>query len=550
MIASASAQYLSLLGWALSGAAGLKALGLPVPLTALTACGALALGAAKLLQEPSGADRRVFRLSPVSARARRLSTRFLPTITALLGRADDALEAHARFEAEVGVGSVPAFRRWLLSGLRAAAYWVPVCLLAMLAGAAVASPLKLAGGGLGLAETETGRWLLRQSWPRLAGRVAAVDALGQLFLMSGFDGLSAAFRRGGFRKDDPEFAAAAVLTACLLSYLRVEGFAWMQAAPMLAIQLALFYAYARARTRLVPCAANVAMGLASLYSARMVVLLKADLGSVDSLPGIPGGRGVLAVLAASLALFALSAALRFGAAPGRNFLSAAARDEWARLRATGLRWSAPSELPKTPLSVVPVGLLWGVAVYLASYAAYYAAYALVPTEEVVPAVLKQTLLMPLDMLVYLFIIGAALEELIFRKGLFKALRERLGTEEPGAGLWPAAVVSAAVFSAFHFVDFGVVLRFLGVNASRLIQSMLVVYGFSWAGFTARVAAGVLLALLYDQAGILLIPVVAHFTSNLLEAIGLRWGLSWFLAAVAGIFALQLLERRPRRPSGQ
>jgi membrane protease YdiL (CAAX protease family) len=71
--------------------------------------------------------------------------------------------------------------------------------------------------------------------------------------------------------------------------------------------------------------------------------------------------------------------------------------------------------------------------------------------------------------------------------------------------------------------------------------MMMVYGFTWAGFAGRAAAGLLLALLYDRAGVLLVPIIAHFTSNLLEAVGLRWGLSWFLAAVAVIFALQLID---------
>ena len=76
--------------------------------------------------------------------------------------------------------------------------------------------------------------------------------------------------------------------------------------------------------------------------------------------------------------------------------------------------------------------------------------------------------------------------------------------------------------------------------------MMMVYGFSWAGFMGRAAAGLLLAALYDRAGILLVPIIAHFTSNMLEAVGLRWGLPWFLAALAAIFALQLLDDRGAR----
>ena len=553
-IISASGPVLIFGGYAFFGVAGLRVFGYSVPLTLLTALGVTALGAAKFLGKAAGTDSPSLRHSGGSAGRGRLLDRFLPTIMDSVRRADAALTAHERFEAEVGGGSPTAFRNWLLSGLKAAAHWIPVSLLAMLAGAVLVSPLKLLSGGLGLAQTETGHWLLRQSWPRLAGRVLAVDVLGQVYLMSGFAVFELLFKRLGFKKGDPALASAAVLSSAFLSYLLISGFSRMQALPMLGIQMALFYAYARTRTLLVPGAANVVMGLASLYSARMVVLLTADLGSIDRLPGIPGAWGVLAVLGVSLGLFAALAAWRFGAAEG-NFLKAAAREQWELTRSAGDWWSRPAELPKSPLALAPVGTLWGIGIYLASYLSYYAVYWIIPAAETVPAMLKQTLLMPLDMLVYIFLIGAALEELIFRMGLFKALFNRLGPKNDGTRFWLAAVVSAVVFSAFHFIDFSVVLRFLGINASRLIQSMMMVYGFTWAGFSGRVAAGLLLALLYDRAGILLIPIIAHFTSNLLEAVGLRWGLTWFLAAVAGIFALQLLDdrgrerlRRPARPT--
>jgi membrane protease YdiL (CAAX protease family) len=511
---------LTLGGGVLFGAAGLQALGFSVPLAPLTALGVLALGASKFLRAPRAFESPVHRPYGSIGRFERPLKRFLPTITAMMGRADAALTAHARVESRVGGGSPSAFRDWLFSGLRAAAYWVPVCLVAMLAGAVLISPLKLAAGGLGLAQTETGHWILRQPWPLLVFRVTAIEVLGQVYLLAGFDAIKALFRRLEFKLGDAELSSASVLAACYFSFLLLHGFAWMQAAPLLGIQVALFYAYARSRTMLVPCAANVAMGLASLYSARMVVLLTADLGSIDSLPGIPGARGVLAVLAVSAGLLAALTAWR-GTGP---------LELWRSLN-----------VPRSPLALAPLGMLWGIAVYLASYLSYHAAHWASPADEIVPAMLKQTLLMPFDMLLYIFLIGAALEELIFRKGLFKALRRRVP-------FWPAALLSAAIFSGFHFIDFGVVLRVLGINASRLIQSVMMVYGFSWAGFIGRTAAGLLLVLLYDQAGILLLPIIAHFTSNLLEAVGLRWGLPWFLAAVCGIFALQLLERR--NPSRQ
>lgn len=529
-------------GYLLFGAAGLIVLGFPVPLTLLTALGVLALSASKFLGDSREAEGPASRLWEIPENSRHRLNRFLPTIMVIIRQADAALTAHGRFEAQAGGGSPAAFRLWLLSGLRSAAYWIPISLLAMLAGAAAVSPLKLASGGLDLAQTETGHWLLRQSWPRLVCKVMAIEVLGQVYLMSGFVGLTVLLRRLGFKNSDPGIASAAILGACYLSFLLLNGFACMQAAPLLGIQLALFYAYARTRTLLVPSAANVVMGLASLYSARMVVLLTANLGSLDALPGIPGVRGVLAVFFLSLGLFAALASRRFYS-EGWNFLGAEASGQWRRLRAVGLWWSRPDDLPQSPLALAPVSMLWGIGIYLASYLTYHAAYWLIPEGETVPAMLKQTLLMPFDMLLYVFIIGAALEEVIFRKGLFKAIFNRIASDNSSLRFWLAAAISAVVFSGFHFIDFSVVLRFLGVNASKLIQSMMMVYGFSWAGFMGRVAAGLLLAALYRRAGILLIPIIAHFTSNLLEAVGLRWGLSWFLAAVVGIFALQLTERR-------
>lgn len=366
----------------------------------------------------------------------------------------------------------------------------------MLAGALLFSPLQLLTGGLGLAETAKGQWILRQSWPALLAKVLALD----LLLQAACAGAFALLR---LRLSAPRCGAAVSLAYLLC--LRLSGHLWMEAAPLAAIQAALLYAYARSGSLLVPAAASMMMGAASLYSARMIILLKADLGSLEALPGIPEAQGILTVLGLSAVLYA----------------------------ACGLRRRPWQSLPQAARSPVPLGLLWGVALYLLSYLAYHLVLLLLPAGETVPAMLKQTLLMPLDMLAYIFLIGAALEEVIFRAGLFGAARRRL------PGFWPAALLSSAVFSGFHFLDLSRVIAFLGLNVSKLVQSLLMVYSFSWAGFTGRVAAGLLLALLYHRSRTLALPIVAHFTSNMLEAIGLRFGLSWLLTAVAGIFGLLL-----------
>ena len=502
----------------------------------MTALGVLFFSLAKFFRSPSAVESRAGDFPGVPESWRGALNRSLPTIVELARRADGAVRAHARFEAAVGGGDREAYRRWLLSALRVAAYWIPLSLLAMLAGALAAAPLKLVARGLGLAGTAEGQWLLKQSWPRLVGRIAALSILEQVYLAAAFAGLETVLRRAGYQKNRAALASAALVGACFLGHLLWRGFGWMRAAPLLAIQWALLYCYARTRTVLAPAAANAALGLMSLYSARMVVLLTANLGSVDSLPGIPGLSGVLAVLGAALALFAALAALDPWNARSGNFLRAEALQQWEWARILGDWWSRTSEFPESPLLPATAGLLWGIAVYLAGYLTYYAVQLAAPAGENVPAALKQILLMPFDMLVYVFLIGAALEELIFRYGLFSALA---GEARAGRRFWLAVVGSAIIFSAFHFVDFGGLVSFFGLNVSKLVRSLMVVYGFSWPGFAGRVAAGIVLALLYSRSRVLLIPIAAHFTSNLLEAIGLRWGLPWFLAAVACIFVLQI-----------
>ena len=513
-------------------------------MTLLTIFGVLLLALAKFLQPPAEVKNCDGGLPAVPEGLLGPLNRGVPTIMELFRKTDAALAAHERFEAGVGGADLGAFRRWALSAMRVAAYWTPLTLLAMLAGTLAAAPLKLIASGLSLAGTPEGQWLLRQSWPRLAAHIAALSVLQQIYLIGAFAGLEALLRRGGFKKSGAGIASAAAVGAGFLAYVLFHGLAWMKAAPLLAIQWALIYSYARTRTLLVPSAVNVVLGLMSLYSARMVVLLTANLGSVEALPGIPGLSGVLAVFGAGLVLFAALAANNHWAARRWDFLRAEARAQWERARSLGAWWNRPSPIPKSPLALAPAGLLWGIGIYLVGYLTYYAVRCLAPADETVPAALKQVLLMPLDMLLYVFLIGAALEESIFRYGLFNALAKYFRAENYGARFWVAAVVSSAIFSAFHFIDLSVAVRFFGLNVSKLVQSLMVVYGFSWPGFAGRVASGIVLALLYRRSGVLLIPIVAHFTSNLLEAVGLRWGLSWFLAAVAGISALQILARMP------
>ncbi len=516
-------------GAALLAAAGLRAFGLDAPSTALTFAGVALLAAAKFVQAPAPAAEGPTGLPSLPAAWRPAFERFLPTITRLVRRADALLRNHRRFERSVGGGDAESYRLWLLSGLRAALYWTPVSLLAMLAGAALVSPLRLVTSGLDLGGTAEGQWLLRQSWPLLLSRVLASQTCREIYLLAGYSVWVSGLKRVPALASRAEAIAGALAGLTALAALRWEGLAWMRALPLLGIELSLIYAYARSGTLLIPAAASLVLGLASLYSARMVVLLTAKPDPAAALPGIPGFDGVLAALGLSLALFLL--------------LSFVRPRQWERLKSAGDRWRAAGDEPKSPLGLARLGLLWGIAVYLVGYLAYYGVHFFIPADETVPPILQQTLLMPLDVLVYIFLIGAALEELIFRYGLFGALGGRGEAQKAPFGFWAAALLSAAVFSGFHFLDFGAALGFLGIGVSRLVKSMLITYGFSWAGFAGRVAAGVLLAGIYRRSRVLFVGIVAHFTSNLLEAVGLRWGLLCLLSSVTLIIALQLSERR-------
>ena len=64
------------------------------------------------------------------------------------------------------------------------------------------------------------------------------------------------------------------------------------------------------------------------------------------------------------------------------------------------------------------------------------------------------------------------------------------------------------------------------------------------------AVGIMLNFLYSSAGILLVPFLAHFGSNVMESIGMKWGLLPFLAVAAGVVILQFLapKKIPQEPS--
>lgn len=195
--------------------------------------------------------------------------------------------------------------------------------------------------------------------------------------------------------------------------------------------------------------------------------------------------------------------------------------------------------------MISAGLMWAVPVYLAMEAAFRAVHAIVPQAEPTPEILHRMLLMPLDVILFNFVIVAALEEWVFRRGVFATFVAKL--KKWGAPskwwFWPAAVVSALIFSGAHYIDWGAMLAHLGIGGGspELGSSLAGAYAFTWASFAARAVGGLLLAWLYASSGSLLLPMIAHFGSNTLEALGMRWGLWPFLITIAVVLAAQKLR---------
>ncbi|MBI3289317.1 MAG: hypothetical protein HYZ74_07345 [Elusimicrobia bacterium] len=599
----------------------MSGLGFLVPF--LTGVGVLALGLAKFFQSPAErssatSSAAVASAETASAEASRWSQWIraqLRTFLAMGRGAKAVLATHARFEGAVGDGSLQAFRDWFASGLRVALYWIPITLLAMLGGS-LGSFLKLIGRGVTIGETAVGQQLMeRPLWDTFISYLAN-GAITQIALLGGFFSIVRALLAwAGASSTRAAWTAGALSVAAYAAYMVADGNALWTIMPILAIQAVLIYLYVRSKTLLVPLGVTAIIGINSVCAGLMLaLLLHGKFPAIESLPGIPGLWGVLAVLGVTAALFAIQAAKRFYASHGAGFLKAEARYQWTRLAVVG-RWWKKSNLegaPKSPWPALSVGFLWGMPVFLISYLTYWGTMAVHPGHEVIPEILKRTLLMPFLLLNFVFVIGAALEEWMFRQGLFGFLRERFALAKFGlrstwiagaalsafaassvhlaTGIWSmpllvssalfalgivleswrspkgylaaidqwlagikislrdawlgAAVLSSTIFSLFHLVSFAPILKALGIDVSPEILPLLEVYSPSWAGSLGRISAGLLLVALYSRSRVLLIGVTAHFTSNLLEAVGLRWGLSWFIAGIVAIFLLQPLIRKP------
>jgi membrane protease YdiL (CAAX protease family) len=84
------------------------------------------------------------------------------------------------------------------------------------------------------------------------------------------------------------------------------------------------------------------------------------------------------------------------------------------------------------------------------------------------------------MLVLAVVLAPIAEELIFRAGMFRVLKGRIGR-------WPAIAISSALFAALHL---------------------------SWAGFAGLFCLGVVFCLSYERTRNIAVPIVAHGLFNL------------------------------------
>ncbi len=173
---------------------------------------------------------------------------------------------------------------------------------------------------------------------------------------------------------------------------------------------------------------------------------------------------------------------------------------------------------------------------------YAGLHRLLPQAEPTPEVLRRMLLMPIDAIIFNFMIVAALEEWIFRKGIFTMILGRLKAwvSPARAWFWPAALASSLIFSGAHYVDWTAIMLKLGFGHGDISSALAGAYAFTWASFLARVAGGMVLAFLYARSGLLIVPMIAHFGSNFLESIGMRWGSGAFLVSAAAVLASQFL----------
>lgn len=528
-----AAKWTGVAALGLSAVAALPAalpVAVPVALTAakgwLAWGGFAALGASSFLKpaaEPGAA---------IPAASAPRTGRFAEYRTAW-ARVGDALDAQKAIERRVGDGDRSAFSLWLRGGLRAGLFTAAAALMFMLGGGAAAKLLSLGAATAKAAPAAIDVSIATAPFlTQLANFVAPALLLETVLLKVVFDGSRALLGRVATPRAATLGAGAlAVLGAvAAMSFLSTNLSVLL---PLAAIEAAVVWSYARSGSLLGALAARGLITLLSLEAARATAWISG--GTAGVLLGLPAWSGL--AVATLLVAGALLAGRKLGwrAALGRP--AAALGDiaaSWGRPAADGA--------PRPFLPVLRAGLFWGLATFATGDLVYRVIHFFAPVAESAPEVLAKVLTGPLDVVLFNFVLVGFLEELVFRRNLFRPMRQWLEKRglSPRAVFWSAALASSLIFSYVHYIDFGALLASWGIGGT--VPGGGGAYVWSWATFSARAAAGALLAWQYWRSGLLLVPVIAHFASNTLEGLGYRWGVETFLLMAAATVLLALTGR--------
>lgn len=533
--------------WTGAGAIGLSAVAaapVAVPAALVAAKGWFAWGgfsalAASTFLKPAADAGAVVPAPPVPVKGRFAEYR------AAWKNVGHSLDVQKTLGARVGGADRRHFTSWLLGGLRSGVFVAGISLLTMLAGGAAAKVMSLAVATASAATTavpEAGYEAIVTDpfLSQLTSFVAPALVLETVVLKVVFDGGRALLRK--FLS--PSTATWAAGALAVFASVTATAFVTADPAvllPLAGIEAAMIWAYARSGSLWAALAARGLVTLLSLESARVAISL--GMSGAGALVGLPAWTGV--AVAGLLLAGLVVAARRLGwapalAAPGRGL---AALGDW---------WRGPSAdgRPKSFWPILKSGLLWG----LITYAVGDLAYRVVglafpaPANEAAPEILVKVLTGPLDIVLFNFILVGLLEEFVFRRNLFRPMRNWLEKRRlsPRAVFWSAALASSLIFSYVHYIDFGALLANLGIGGGEAVPGAAGAYDWAWTTFMARAAAGVVLAFQYWRSGLLLIPIVAHFASNTMEGLGLRWGVEAFLLMAVGALLLQLVGRSPAK----
>ena len=462
------------------------------------------------------------------------------SMLATWGVAKTAADSQTALEARAGASSLDAFRDWFVGGLRAAAVWVPLALGGMLAGWAAAKPfahLVKPDDMVGMLSFDV---ITKYGLGgHLLGYVASSFGA-QILSLGLFDGVRALAKRLGAVRASAWIGGAAALALSAALVLMVTTTPSVVGS-MLGIEAAALWLRARSNSWLAPLALRGLFSLLILEAARLGIGLVAGGSVAGVLAGLPAYAGYVVTGLILAALVAAAKSVRPAA------LWSALRAQVARVAEFGRSWHAPRHdgAPHSPWPLFQLAALWGTILYATGDLVYAAIHFFTGGTEPTPAVLAQMLTSPTDLVLYNFLLVGFLEEFVFRRGLFKSIYGRFKKWGLTSGklFWAAAVVSGLLFSGAHYIDFGAMMAKFGMGDATTASGLGGMYAFTFGGFTARAALGVVLAWLYAESGTLFLPILAHFFADSLEGLGLHWGFAPFLAMVAGSLLIQKLWKR-------